>query len=36
MQLYRQVESLAQLGEYLCVEFASELLYAQYSKQEGK
>jgi hypothetical protein len=36
MPLYRRVESLAQLGEYLCVEFASELLYAQYSKQEGK
>ena len=25
-----------ELGEYLCVEFASELLYAQYSMQEGK
>jgi hypothetical protein len=36
MPLYRRVESLAQLGEYLCVEFANELLYAQYSKQEGK
>jgi len=36
MPLYRRVESLAQLGEYLCVEFANELLYAQYSKLEGK
>ena len=35
MPLYRRVESPAQLGECLCVEFASELLYAQYSKQEG-
>jgi hypothetical protein len=32
MPLYRRVEKGAQLGEYLCVEFADELMYGQYSK----
>ena len=36
MPLYRRLEKHAQLGEYLCVEFASELLYGQYSKQTGR
>jgi hypothetical protein len=33
MPLYRRVEKGAQLGEYLCVEFADELMYGQYSKR---
>ena len=33
MPLYRRIEKGAQLGEYLCVEFAGELLYGQYSKK---
>ena len=32
MPLYRRVERGAQLGEYLCVEFAGELMYGQYTK----
>lgn len=32
MPLYRRVEKGAQLGEYLCVEFADELMYGQYTK----
>jgi hypothetical protein len=32
MPLYRRVEKGAQLGEYLCVEFADELMYGQYGK----
>jgi hypothetical protein len=33
MPLYRRVDQGAQLGEYLCVEFADELMYGQYSKR---
>jgi hypothetical protein len=36
LPLYRRVENRAQLGEYLCVEFADELMYGQYTKQAGK
>jgi hypothetical protein len=36
MPLYRRIERHARLGEYLCVEFASELLYGQYTKQSVK
>jgi hypothetical protein len=32
LPLYRRVDEGAQLGEYLCVEFADELMYGQYSK----
>jgi hypothetical protein len=32
LPLYRRVDKGAQLGEYLCVEFADELMYGQYSK----
>jgi hypothetical protein len=32
MPLYRRVDKGAQLGEYLCVEFADELMYGQYTK----
>jgi hypothetical protein len=32
MPLYRRVDKGAQLGEYLCVEFADELMYGQYGK----
>jgi hypothetical protein len=33
MPLYRRIEKGAQLGEYLCVDYASELLYGQYTKK---
>jgi len=36
LPLYRRVEPHAQLGEYLCVEFADELMYGQYTKQASK
>jgi hypothetical protein len=32
LPLYRRVDKGAQLGEYLCVEFADELMYGQYTK----
>ena len=32
MPLYRRVDKGAQLGEYLCTEFADELMYGQYTK----
>lgn len=36
MPLYRRIGRDAQLGEYICVEFAEELIYGQYTKQVGK
>lgn len=36
MPLYRRVESNAQLGEYICVEFAEELLYGSLTKKPTK
>jgi hypothetical protein len=36
LPLYRRVETHAQLGEYLCVEFAEELMYGQYTKRASK
>jgi len=36
MPLYRRVEKNAQLGEYLCVEFAEELMYGSLTKQTSK
>src|SRR5438309_8484417 len=36
MPLYRRVEKNAQLLEYICVEFAEELMYGHLSKQTGR
>ena len=36
MPLYRRVEKNAQLGEYLCVEFAEELMYGPLRKKASK
>ena len=36
MPLYRRVEKNAQLGEYICVEFAEELMYGHLRKQPTK
>ena len=36
MPLYRRVEKNAQLGEYLCVEFAEELMYGSLSKKTSR
>ena len=36
MPLYRRVEKNAQLGEYICVEFAEELMYGHLRKKPGK
>ena len=36
LPLYRHVETHAQLGEYLCVEFADELMYGQYTRQKSR
>jgi hypothetical protein len=33
MPLYRRVEKTAQLGEYICVEFAEELMYGHLTKR---
>ena len=33
MPLYRRIEKNAQLGEYLCVEFAEELMYGHLVKR---
>ena len=33
MPLYRRIEANAQLGEYICVEFAEELMYGHLRKQ---
>jgi len=35
MPLYRRVEANAQLGEYICVEFAEELMYGHLRKQSN-
>lgn len=36
MPLYRRVEENAQLGEYICVEFAEELMYGHLRRQPSK
>jgi hypothetical protein len=36
LPLYRRVETHAQLGEFLCVEFADELMYGQYAKDQTR
>ena len=36
MPLYRRMEKNAQLLEYICVEFAEELMYGHLSKRPGK
>jgi hypothetical protein len=35
MPLYRRIEPNAQLGEYICVEFAEELMYGHLRKQSN-
>jgi hypothetical protein len=36
MPLYRRVEKNAQLGEYICVEFAEELMYGHLTKRPSR